>query len=152
MITKAKAASILRLANGVPAGKQNRRGATMVEFALFFTIFFALAVGLMELGVAVWTHSTLAHAARAGARYAMVHGSLNPINDSDKSVEAVVKSNAVGLNNSDITVNTTYPTTNERGEVVQIEVSYPHRFATGSFLTGGSGIRLSSRSRMVIAN
>ena len=39
MMTKAKAASILRFANGVPAGQQSRRGAAMVEFALFFMIF-----------------------------------------------------------------------------------------------------------------
>ncbi len=152
MLTPTKQPSVLRLANGVPAGKQSRRGSTMIEFSLFFMVFFVLVVAVVELGFAVWSHSTLAHAARAGARYAMVHGSLNPLGGNDPTVESVVKSNAIGIVKSQITVTTTYPTTNERGEVVQVSVSYPYVFVTGSFLTGGDGIQLSSRSRMVIAN
>ena len=124
----------------------------MVEFSLFFIIFVTLVVGLFEFGFAMWTQATLTHAARAGARYAIAHGSLNPIGDKDTSVEAIVKSNAVGLMRSQITVATTYLTTNTRGEVVEVAVKYPYRLVTGAFLAGTNTIKLGTKSRMVIAN
>ena len=154
MPVKPRAHSSSRLRRPVPAAKRGRRGATMVEFALFFIIFVGLTLFLMDFGLAIWTHETLAHAARAGARYAIVHGSVNPIDagSGDKTIEQVVKANAVGVDPSNITVTTTYPTTNERSELVVVEVRYPYNFVTGSFLTGHSSINLGSKSRMVIAN
>ncbi len=124
----------------------------MVEFSLFFIVFLTLVVALFEFGFAMWTHATLTHAARAGARYAITHGSLRPIGAGDPSVETVVKSNAVGLAKSQVAVTTTYPTTNTRGEVVQVEVKYPYRFVTGLFLVGRNTIQLGTKSKMVIAN
>ena len=44
--------------------RNGRRGATMVEFALFFLLFFVVTVALMELGRGMWTYTTVAHAAR----------------------------------------------------------------------------------------
>ena len=129
-----------------------KHGSTMVEFSLFFLIFLTLVVALFEFGFAMWTQATLTHAARAGARHAIAHGSLNPIGDKDPSVEAVVKSNAVGLTKSQLSVATTYLTTNTRGEVVQVEVKYPYRLVTGVFLAGRNVIQLGTKSRMVIAN
>ena len=154
MLAKPEAHSISRFIHRVPAGKRRRRGATMVEFALFFMIFIVLSLFLMDFGLAIWTHETLAHAARAGARYAIVHGSVNSIDtdSGDKTIEQVVKANAIGLDPSNITVTTTYPTTNERSEVVVVEARYVYNFVTGSFLTGGASIDLGSESRMVIAN
>ena len=154
MPAKPGAYSSSRLTRFVPAAKRGRRGATMVEFALFFMIFVGLTLFLMDFGLAIWTHETLAHAARAGARYAIVHGSVNPIDtgSGDKTIEQVVKANAIGLDPSNITVTTTYPTTNERSEIVVVEARYPYNFVTGSFLTGNSLINLGSESRMVIVN
>ena len=100
----------------------------------------------------MWTQATPTHAARAGARYAIVHGSLSPIGAKDTSVEQVVKSNAVGLAKSRLTIKTTYPTTNTRGEVVQVEVKYPYRFVTGMLLAGNKGLLLGTKSTMVIPN
>ena len=58
-----------------------QRGVTMIEFALVFLVFIVLLVGLMEIGRAVWTYTTIAHATRRGARYATMHGSNNPVLD-----------------------------------------------------------------------
>jgi len=129
-----------------------RRGATMVEFALFFVIFMVLTVGLMELGRAVWTYVTLSHAARAGGRYAIVHGSINPIPDDGLSVTDVVRQNAIGLTGSDVGVTVSYDTANKQGSVVQIEVSYPFRFISGGIIGGRSSIDMKSTARMVVLN
>ena len=126
----------------------------MVEFALFFILFLVLALGLMELGLAVWTHTTVGHAARAGARYAQVHGSANPIDTDagDLTVEQFVQSHAVGLYNGSLTVNTTYEPSNIKGAVVQVRVQYPFRLVTGGLLLSNSTMNLGSTARMVIAN
>ena len=154
MPAKSGGYSSSRLARRVPTARRRGRGSIMVEFAVFFMLFLGLTLFLMDFGLAIWTHETLAHAARAGARYAIVHGSVNPIDtdNGDQTIEDVVKANAIGLNPSNITVTTTYPTTNERSEIVVVQASYPYRFVTGSFLVGNSSINLGSESRMVIAN
>ena len=135
-----------------------RRGAAMVEFAFFFIIFLLLSVGLMELGRAAWTFTTLAHAARAGGRYAVVHGGTNPILAGDETIEEFVKKNAVGLKQSDITVTVTYDTgtpgdaaTNSRGNVVEIQVAFPFQMASG-LLGTSSTISMGSKSRMTVLN
>lgn len=124
----------------------------MVEFGLFFLIFLALAVGLMEMGRAVWTYTTLSHAVRAGARHAIVHGNLNPIGDGDTTIEDVVKLNAVGIDQNDITVTTSFDTTNERGNIVQVRIAYPFRLVSGGLLVSQATIQMASTSRMVILN
>jgi Flp pilus assembly protein TadG len=131
--------------------RQGRRGATIIEFALFFMLFLVLAVGLMEFARGVWTYTTVSHAARAGARYAVVHGASNPIANGETSIADYVKQNAVGLAPSDLTVAATYDTTNEKGNIVQISVSYPFRFATG-LLVSQSTINMGTTTRMVIMN
>lgn len=144
--------------------RNGRRGATLVEFALFFLLFLVVAVALMELGRAMWTYTTVAHAARQGARYALIRGSLNPIADGDTTVEQVVKNNAVGLEPAEITVSTSWESwdavaevwvqdnVNARGNTVQVRVTYPFRLVTGPLVLAGDTIQLGSTSRMTVAN
>ena len=147
------------------APKRAERGATMIEFALFFLLFLMVAVALMELGRGVWTFTTVAHAARAGARYAIIHGDLNPIAGGDATIADIVQANAIGLNTAEITVDTKYEeydeasgtwstgaVYNRRNNVVEVKVGYPFRLVTGPLLPVPSTIQLSSTSRMVIAN
>jgi Flp pilus assembly protein TadG len=149
-----------------PAGqKRGERGATLVEFGLFFLLFLMVAVGLMELGRGVWTFTTVAHAARAGARYAITHGKLNPIPVNGTTIEDIVKANAVGRDPTDVTVNTKYEKYdevnstwqtgaiyNERNNVVEVKVSYPFRLVTGPLVLAQNTIQLSSTSRMIVGN
>lgn len=145
--------------------KHSQRGATMVEFGLFFLLFLTVTVALMELGRAVWTFTTVAHAARAGARYAIIRGSINPITASDTTIAKIVENNAVGLNSAEITVNTRYehydeisstwltgPSYNTRGNVVEVKVSYPFRLVVGALLPWPNTMQLSSTSRMIVGN
>ena len=44
--------------------RRGRRGATLVEFALSWTIFFFITVvGIMDLGRGIWAYNALAHMA-----------------------------------------------------------------------------------------
>lgn len=131
----------------------------MVEFAFFFILFMMLSLGLMEFGLGVWTYSTITHAARAGARYAIVHGTSNPIADDGLTVTQVVERNAVGVITSNLTVATTYdngtPGTaapNEKGNVVQVQVDYPFQLISGGLVFPGRTLNMRSTARMVIAN
>jgi Flp pilus assembly protein TadG len=145
--------------------RHRRRGATLIEFGLFFLLFLVVSFGLMEMGRGVWTFTTIAHAARAGARYAIIHGKINPIPNDGTTIEAIVKANAVGLDPADVTVITKYErydeagdtwqtgsSYNERGNVVEVKVNYPFRLVTGSLVLSQDTIQLSSTSRMIIAN
>jgi Flp pilus assembly protein TadG len=144
--------------------KDARRGATMVEFALFFMLFLVVAVALMELGRGVWTYTTVAHAARQGARYAQVHGSLYPITNGDSSIEQVVKNNAVGLDPQEVAVTASWESwdpvnsvwvqdnVNAQGSIVKVQVSYPFRLVTGPLVLSQNTIQLRSTSRMIVAN
>ena len=54
--------------------RERSRGQAMVEFALAVPILFVLFFGVIEMGRFVFYYETLNHAAREGARYAIVHG------------------------------------------------------------------------------
>ncbi len=138
--------------------KQRERGATMVEFALFFILFMTLSMALMDLGRGIWTFTTISHAARQGARFAMVHGSANLVKDANgkditgTQIASVVKANAIGLDPSKITVTPTWDPSNSRGNYVQVRVSYPFQLIVAPLILPQSGLSLSSTSRMVVAN
>jgi Flp pilus assembly protein TadG len=131
----------------------------MVEFGFFFLIFLGLAVALMELGRAVWTYETLSHAARAGGRYAVVHGSTNPIPDGGLTVTQFVKRNAVGLDGDAVSVAITYDSgtpgdtaPNVRGNVVQIRVQHSFQLVSGGLIVPQATIPMASTTRMVVLN
>lgn len=123
----------------------------MVEFSLVFITFLMLMVGLFEFGRAVWIYETVAHAARQGARYAMVRGN-NGAPDSAALI-ASVKAQAVGLTNSDITVTPTWEGGGIVGSFVRVQVSYPYAPVVGGILMGRTrGFTINSTSRMVVYN
>lgn len=128
-----------------------RRGQSMVEFSLIFIMFLMLMVGLFELGRGVWIYTTVAHAARQGARYAMVSG--NSGSPDDAALVAKVKAQAIGLSNSVIQVTPTWEGGGIAGTFVSVRVSYPFVPAVGGFVLGGTqGFKIASTSRMVVYN
>ena len=135
-----------------PFSRASRRGATMVEFALFFIGFLVLCLAVMELGRGVWTYVTLSHAARAAGRYAIVHGGTNPIPADGTTVADIAKLNAIGLDSNSVTVNVTYDSANAQGNVVQVEVSYPFQFVTGGLIVSQSQVDMKSTARMIVLN
>ncbi|MFL6428790.1 MAG: TadE family protein [Acidobacteriaceae bacterium] len=116
-------------------------GSSTVEFSLIAVIFVMLLLGVIEMGRMILAYTTIAQAAKAGARYAIVHGSLRsgggasgpsgPGNTTQ--IETVVKNfaSAGALNTVNVTTTVTYPTvsgtcgTNGPGCPVQVKVTYP---------------------------
>ena len=101
---------------------RRQRGSAMLEMALCSTLFLMIFFGLFELGRAVWTYNTVAHAARQGARYASVHGEYQPA--SDEEILNQVKAQAPGLDKSIIKATTTWIPDRSFGSLVQVDVQY----------------------------
>ena len=129
-----------------------RRGAQMVEFALSFLLFLVLVVGIFEGGRLVWTYETLAHAARQGARTAIVHGERNPLSDDSAIVDAV-RAQAVGLPSGEVIVDTVWSDAEKKGgSIVTVSASYPISFIASPLVFGGNGLSLTARSRATVAD
>ncbi len=144
-------------------------GAAIVEFSLVFLLFLVLTIGLFEMGRAMWIYTTLSHAARQGARFAMVRGddAISPVTTATNAeITQVVRRNAIGLVASDVTVTPTWKVSTTGTEVdwqtagnarnggtfVVVRVTYPIRFITGNVFLGGSGgLSLGSVSNMTIS-
>ena len=56
-------------------GQRRRRGQSLVEFSIVSLMVCILALAAVEIGRVILVYTTVANAARAGVRYAVVHGS-----------------------------------------------------------------------------
>jgi Flp pilus assembly protein TadG len=95
---------------------RGRRGTTALEFALVSPVAILLLLGTIVVSVGVFQHEQLQFLARAGARYASVHGPLyaseNSLSKASTStVLTKVQGLAVGLNGLNCTA-VTYSATN----------------------------------------
>lgn len=112
-------------------------GSALVEFSLIAFTFIIVLLGVVEMGRMLLVYTTMANAARAGARYAIVHGGertgtgvngpSGPGNTAQ--VQTVVQNFASAglLNTSNLTINVTYPTgLNTAGSPVSVTVTYPY--------------------------
>ena len=136
-----------RLRPKTPANQ--RRGAAMIEFAFISLLFLAVFIGIVEFGRGVWTYTTVAHAARQGARFAMVRGTVGAA--TTDQIRAIVAQNAVGLNSGDLTVTPQWLPDRRRGSVVQVRVQYPFRFIAAPLLGVQEQIQFASTARMAIS-
>ena len=139
----------------------SRRGVAIVEFAFSFMLFIGILLTLMEVGRAMWTYATLAHAARQAGRYCMVRGSLYPAVASE--LQGIVEKSCLGLNPSSIELETEWKDPDngtlrasaaavERGDVLEVKVKYPFQSVTGSLILGQQSLLMSAKTRMVVAN
>jgi len=127
-----------------------QRGSAMVEFALVFFPFVLLTLGLIEGSLLLWNYQSLCHAARQGARFAVVHGEANPVEDG--VIAQVIRDNALGLPSDEITIETAWEPDKSRGSAVQVRASFQYGFLLSSLIFPGDGIRLSTTSRMTVLN
>lgn len=117
-----------------------RRGTALLEFTVStFALLFLMLLGGIEFGRMILVYTTVANAARAGVRYATVHGGLRstisgvngqsgPGNNPAEVVTMVKNFASTGvLSTSRLTVTVTYPSgTNAIGSPVTITVIYPY--------------------------
>ena len=75
----------------------DRRGATIVEFALVSLVFFALFIGIIEFGRALWTLDDLHSAVQQAARWAAVHDKSCAASDGTTESFAVTVAAGTGI-------------------------------------------------------
>ena len=134
-------------------------GQTLVEFALVAFMAVILLLSLVEISRMVLVYTTVANAARAGARYAIVHGSTRtgsgvdgpsgPAGNPPQVVTVVQNFASAGLISiSLLVVGVSYPgASNAPGQRVSITVVYPYDPLTTYF---PYRVRLGSVSQGVI--
>lgn len=124
-------------------------GSSLVEFAFVALVLVATLMGVVEMGRMILVYTTMANAARAGARYAMVHGGDRTGSGTDgpssatsySEVQTVAQNFASAglLNGSNVTVAVTYPKHtalvpgNFPGDTVDVTVSYTYDPLIGYF-------------------
>lgn len=137
-----------------------RRGQGLVEFSVIAVMTVILLLFVAETGRMLLVYATVANAARAGVRYATVHGNSratgSTVDDASgpganpSQVVTVVKDFAGAglLTLSLLVINVTYPGgSNAPGQSVNITVVYPYNPLTTYF---SKTLRLGSASQGVI--
>jgi len=97
-----------------------------------------VVVGIIEVSQAVWLQTTLSHATREGARYAIVHGQSSIADDAGHAVgpstfdptggtnlTPIVNAAAVGVDSAGRNVTNTWAPENKRGSAVTVAASAP---------------------------
>ncbi len=135
----------------------------MIIIALLTIVF-----GMIDLGSGAFRYNMVCHAARQGARLAIVHGSLaksgyqggpwgpatfGPVALNDSSAQATAMSTRVGgLDLSQAQMTITWPDgSNDAENRVRVTVTYPYR-PIMTFIFGSPTITLTATSTMTIAH
>lgn len=117
----------------------------MVETGIILILLTIISLFIIEFGRAVWVYNTLSHASRAGLRYTLVRGTVNPATTTD--IQNVVLANAPGLVPGNINVQTTFNPDRKRGSMVTVQVTYPFNFVINPALTySNQSLNLNLRS------
>lgn len=80
--------------------RSGRRGQSMVEFALTFLLFISTVLGFGQMGLTLWIKTTLHHAVREGARYAITGATASGLGHDD-SIRQRVRTASGGLIDED---------------------------------------------------
>ncbi len=89
---------------GTPAGRsaENRRGQSLVEFALVFPILLVVLAGIIDFGFLLHSRMTVISAAREGARWAVYQSDVTAIPGDLNSQSGAIGANLTGLTWSDL--------------------------------------------------
>jgi Flp pilus assembly protein TadG len=109
-----------------------RRGGTLIEFSFVAVLFLMILFTIFEVDRLLLVTSALAEAARAGVRYAVVHGVDNPTTLGPATTAGTIKnvvSNIAStgiLNTANLDITSTYAPGLAPGATVQVTVTYPY--------------------------
>jgi len=125
-----------------PAHTQRRAGSegqSLVEFTVVSLMLCLLTLAVFEIGRMVLVYNSVANAARAGARYAIVHGSSRsagagssnasgPSNNPPQVLTVIDNFASAGLlTTSRLVITVAYPgASNAPGQLVNVTVVYPY--------------------------
>jgi Flp pilus assembly protein TadG len=155
------------MTRGVPRRKCRAcNGQTLVEFSVVALLTVIMLLFIVEIGRMLLVYTTVANAARAGVRYAIVHGNTRttgttvdnasgPASDPAQVLTVVKNFASAGLlTTSLLVVHVTYPdqpqpllAANAPGQYVTITVVYPYNPLITYF---SKTLRLGSQSQGVI--
>lgn len=113
------------------------RGSSLIEFALMALLFCFLLMAFIELGRMLLVYNSVTNAAKAGARYAIVHGCITsskcppdwsgPGNTGTVEAEVTRFASSAPLDTTRLTVTVTYPSgVNTIGYPVNVRVVYAY--------------------------
>ena len=140
----------------------------MAEAAIILPVFLFLALGTIDLGLAVFQNHAVAEASRQGARVASVHGSLatqlgtwgtttySGAGNSTDTIPTAMSSAGVftGLKAANVTVTVSWPDSGnnaQNGDRVEVAVSTTWTPLV-TYIFGGRTITLSATSIVPIAH
>ena len=140
--------------------RQHRAGQGMVEFAISSLVFFTFIFGIIEMGWLLFTHHQVTSAAREGARYASVHGTMSQgLRDPAEIAAYTIDPDAVKaailtkttLSNPDaLSVTVDRPDGDlQPKHRVTVAVSYPYRPLVG-FILPAHTLTLRASSTMIV--
>jgi len=160
------------------AALRGERGSSLVEYAVIFTIFMTMLLGVADFGRLMYAYHFVSGAAREATRYAAVNGSTCANDGSCTSpattstIKTFVQNVPIGLDSTLVSCPTcssnanTWPvvtggpsvcttTYNAPGCTVRVQVSYAFSFVVpivSKLVNGGSAITLTSTSQMIISH
>ncbi|MDA0207399.1 MAG: pilus assembly protein [Acidobacteria bacterium] len=76
--------------------RRSQRGQAMIEFSLCFLLFLGTIVGFGQMAMAVWIKTTLHHAVREGARFAITGQTIGGAGQ-DSSIQQVISRSTAGV-------------------------------------------------------
>jgi Flp pilus assembly protein TadG len=129
-----------------------RRGASLVEFALIAPVFFLFVVGLVVGGFGVVRYQQVASLAREASRYASVRGYKYaqvtglPAATPDDIYNNVILPGSVALDPAALSYSVTWQPDNKQGSTVTVQVTYrwvPEAFFSGVTLGSSSTVTMS---------
>jgi Flp pilus assembly protein TadG len=128
----------------------DRRGQSLVEFAVVFPVFILLLAGMVDFGLALFSNVTIINAAREGARLGVT---LTPAQlSAGTTVENRVMAMSTGLDPAKVNVTSTCVGSCSpawsAGDSVKVNVSYTYSMVWP--LTFGTSIPLASSVEMRI--
>jgi Flp pilus assembly protein TadG len=142
------------------SGLAGRGGQSLVEFSVGALLTVIMLLFIVEIGRIVLVYATVANAARAGVRYATVHGNTRsagatvdsasgPGSDPAQVLTVVKNFASAGLlTTSRLVVHVTYPGgSNAPGQYVTVTVVYPYDPLTTYF---SKTLRLGSAAQGII--
>jgi hypothetical protein len=126
----------------INAFPRKERGQELAEYALILPIFLLIVMAIFDMGRAVYYYSALQNSVREGARYGIIHP------DDPTGIENVVYGMAVGMDITDISVSTTYPT----DDTIQVKATFNFEIVTPIIgaLFGSNELTLQGQSTMHI--